>query len=121
MALALGAVYACKAYDASLLPDQAARAGTGAAAGRGVAGSAANGGGGAAGESEPSPGGGVQNRCGDGQVDAAEKCDTGIADGAPGACPRECGSEGACQRVQLVNRGCESECRVLELDCKGGD
>ncbi|HKU40591.1 MAG TPA: hypothetical protein VJR89_20665 [Polyangiales bacterium] len=119
MALALGAVCACKAYDPSLLPEQPARGATPIPAGGGASGSAADGGGGAAGKAEV--GGGVQNRCGDGQVDATETCDTGIADGAPGACPIACGSQEQCQRVQLVGSGCQTECKVIERQCTSGD
>jgi hypothetical protein len=92
---------------------QAGLAGAGAAGSSGETGQA--------GQTEPSPGGGAETHCGDGQVDGSEKCDTGILSGTPGACPTICGTTESCQLVQLTGSGCELECHVLERSCQGGD
>jgi hypothetical protein len=53
--------------------------------------------------------------CGDGVVDADERCDITIAKGSPGACPDGCsGRDGCLQRV-LVGRGCEAHCDEIEI------
>ncbi|HKP58399.1 MAG TPA: hypothetical protein VJV78_16855 [Polyangiales bacterium] len=99
-----------------------ARNNLGGSAGGGAAGMAGAATAGAAGQSEPpSPGGGAETHCGDGQVDPMEKCDTGILSSSPGACPTVCGSTESCQLVELTGSGCDLECHVREIGCKGGD
>jgi cysteine-rich repeat protein len=48
--------------------------------------------------------------CGDGIVNAVETCDTGIAAGAPGACPSQCNSEGCTIRT-LRGEECTAACQ----------
>lgn len=65
---------------------------------------------------------GREARCGDGLLTAPdEKCDTGIAVGASGACPTECSSLGACITRELSGAACQTECIVVPPSCKGGD
>jgi hypothetical protein len=115
------------------MPSQIA---AGAASIGGFGGAGGNGGQGASGASgslstatagagpDVSPGEGagtLEFRCGDGQVDAGEKCDTGIRSGMPGACPSTCGAAAACQRVMLFGTDCQTECKVATLGCAAGD
>ena len=50
--------------------------------------------------------------CNNGVVDAAEKCDPAIAEGAAGACPATCAAADACMPVQLQGDPlqCSAEC-----------
>lgn len=63
--------------------------------------------------------------CGDGIVQAAngEVCDTAIAPGQPGACPRTCSDGVACTRDVLVATGtCQAACLFLPITAfRAGD
>jgi hypothetical protein len=63
--------------------------------------------------------------CGDGVVQAAngELCDTGIAPGGPGACPRSCSDGIACTRDVLVaSNTCQAACLFLPITAyRAGD
>lgn len=60
--------------------------------------------------------------CGDGRITGAEKCDIGIPEGMPGSCPKDCPELAPCNPRKLNNAGgCQAECVVLQLVCKGGD
>jgi cysteine-rich repeat protein len=48
--------------------------------------------------------------CGDGKLSAGESCDTAIAQGAPGACPKQCASPDPCRPRELVGEGCDARC-----------
>lgn len=48
--------------------------------------------------------------CGNGVLELAERCDTGILGGAPGACPSSCSSEGVCDVATHVSEGCQTRC-----------
>jgi cysteine-rich repeat protein len=49
--------------------------------------------------------------CGNGVVNAGETCDTGIATGAPGACPTSCDDANACTTDTLLSGGtCSAAC-----------
>src|SRR5207244_13429815 len=50
-----------------------------------------------------------------------EKCDIGIPEGTPGACPKECPELAKCNPRKLNNSGCQAECVVLQLVCMSGD
>jgi hypothetical protein len=132
--VALCGLFACSVYDPALVTVQrggqevagAAGRGTGGAGGNltGFAGSGGTLGGGLDGTED----GGVSPpdvtegpRCGDGRVEAGEKCDTGIDPGMPGACPATCETPAACQRFKLVGSGCQTECELITLGCVGGD
>ncbi len=57
------------------------------------------------------------SECGNGQVDLNESCDTGIADGEPGACPRDCDDDESCTTDVLVGAGsCNARCEHTEID-----
>ena len=62
-------------------------------------------------------------RCGDGLVTGNETCDISIKADEPGACPKECPPlmENPCAQRALNGNGCQMECVLLELVCKGGD
>jgi hypothetical protein len=89
---------ACQAYDPSLL--------------EGSAGGSAGGGG-----SAP-----PNVACGDGVVGANERCDTGIAPGQPGACPKDCPDLSPCLRREPSGTGCKVTCVILPVpSCGDGD
>jgi hypothetical protein len=67
----------------------------------------------------PDPSGGV--RCGDGEVDLSEKCDISIAQGMPGACPKECPPLANCVPRMLTDSNCQAHCEALELLCVDDD
>lgn len=48
--------------------------------------------------------------CGNGVVDPGEKCDVGIAQGNPGACPTDCNDSDVCTDDALVGTRCQQEC-----------
>jgi hypothetical protein len=54
-------------------------------------------------------------RCGDGQLDEDELCDTGIAAGLPGACPSTCGEGSECEFRTVAGRNCQQECIVIAI------
>ena len=49
-------------------------------------------------------------RCGDGKVTGAERCDSAIETGQPGACPAECVARSSCERRRLEGSACEAHC-----------
>jgi hypothetical protein len=59
--------------------------------------------------------------CGDGHLDANEKCDTAIAQGEPGACPSGCADAAGCQVSQLEGSGCQSECVLYSITAFASD
>ncbi|MCC6748334.1 MAG: hypothetical protein IT371_11790 [Deltaproteobacteria bacterium] len=61
--------------------------------------------------------------CGNGVVEAPEKCDTQIAPGKAGACPVGCGDGNACTQDVLLNGGtCAATCVFNAItQCKAGD
>lgn len=61
--------------------------------------------------------------CGNGKLDALEKCDTTIPAGTAGACPTSCDDGNACTKDQLLNGGtCAAECLSSPItQCVGGD
>ncbi|MCA9667787.1 MAG: hypothetical protein KC503_19440 [Myxococcales bacterium] len=61
--------------------------------------------------------------CGNGSVEAPEKCDTKIADGTVGACPKDCEDENACTKDTLLNGGtCGAICQNSPITaCANGD
>lgn len=56
-------------------------------------------------------------RCGDGVISGPEKCDLGIAAGAPGACPSQCQPLAVCAQRVLNGTACQSECVLVEPAC----
>jgi hypothetical protein len=62
-----------------------------------------------------------ETRCGDGVISGVEKCDTGIADAAPGACPKECPALAACATRVLNGTACQAECLLVQPSCANGD
>lgn len=64
---------------------------------------------------------GAETRCGDGVISGPEKCDTGIAPGAPGACPSSCPPLAPCAQRALNGSACQAECVLLELVCGARD
>jgi cysteine-rich repeat protein len=62
-------------------------------------------------------------KCGDGQVQANETCDTAIPAGQPGACPTSCTSNDPCYTVALENAGtCQAACGApVPVAPKNGD
>jgi hypothetical protein len=59
--------------------------------------------------------------CGDGRVSGDEKCDIGISEGSPGACPTKCPELAHCNPRALNNSGCQAECVLLQMVCMSGD
>jgi hypothetical protein len=116
----------CSAYDPSLVKTRTGDLGTGGAFG-GTGGRSLGGGFGNAGNSGAFDedagiiGPDMGPRCGDGRVDTGEKCDTGIPNGAPGACPTTCQTPVTCQRFMIAGSGCQTECQLIKLGCVGGD
>jgi hypothetical protein len=60
-------------------------------------------------------------KCGDGQVNGVEKCDTAIPVGEPGACPAACPNIERCVPRVLNGTGCQTECVLRGLTCESGD
>jgi hypothetical protein len=54
-------------------------------------------------------------RCGNGRVDPGETCDTAIAAGYPGACPRSCDDHVACTRDIQSGSDCTMACAHEEI------
>lgn len=53
--------------------------------------------------------------CGNGVLDAGERCDTAIGVGEPGACPEHCDDGDPCTADQRVGSGCTTDCLHLQL------
>jgi hypothetical protein len=66
-------------------------------------------------------GAGAVVKCGDGQVNGVEKCDTSIPMGEPGACPAACPNIERCVPRVLNGTGCQTECVLRGLTCESGD
>lgn len=106
---------ACSSYDASVLEDRLDNAiqwqvdaGTPPAPDSGAAQDA----------SEPA---GAEIACGDGEVSLSEKCDIGVPEGWPGACPTSCPPLIDCVARELSGSNCQAECVVLAPLCMNGD
>jgi hypothetical protein len=130
--LAYGLGFGCSAYDPTLLQYQSTGSQLEAGGGANAGGSAGASGApledssvGPAGSGLAGSGGGVDvlaaTRCGDGLITGAEKCDTGIEDSKPGACPAQCSALATCAPRALNGTGCQAECVLLALVCKSGD
>jgi hypothetical protein len=60
--------------------------------------------------------------CGNGRLDDAERCDSGIAAGTAGACPKRCDDSDPCAPQLRTGSGCEIECVTLVItDAREGD
>ena len=57
--------------------------------------------------------------CGDGKVTGDEKCDTAIADGKPGACPKSCAPGEACAPQVVQGSDCMAACAPLPITMVG--
>ena len=53
--------------------------------------------------------------CGNGRVDEAERCDTAIPRGQPGACPEACGGRDGCFKQKLAGQRCGARCEEVEI------
>jgi len=53
--------------------------------------------------------------CGDGVINAAEKCDVGIPAPDPGSCPTACSSSDPCARSTLAGAACSAECQTTAI------
>lgn len=62
-------------------------------------------------------------KCGNAVKESGEACDTAIAQGKPGACPKACSDGKACTSDALKNPGtCAARCVYTNITtCKGGD
>ena len=58
-------------------------------------------------------------KCGDGRLNGKEHCDTAIADGQPGACPKTCTPMDACTPRGLQGTGCDTECAPMPITLVG--
>ena len=58
-------------------------------------------------------------KCGDGRVNGAEKCDTAIAAGKPGACPSDCPDLDACTPQMLMGEQCNATCVAMPIKSAG--
>jgi len=64
----------------------------------------------------------VEEVCGDGRVTGSEKCDIGIKNGKPGACPSECPEPSGCIHWELVGTLCRAKCELKEpIPCMDSD
>lgn len=63
----------------------------------------------------------VGDACGDGRITGTEKCDIGIANDQPGACPSECPDSDGCVQWQLAGTACEAKCQLITPTCTDGD
>jgi hypothetical protein len=60
------------------------------------------------------------SKCGNGQLDDSERCDTAIPEGLSGSCPTICDDGNACTKERLVGSGCQTFCEVSsEVTCSG--
>lgn len=53
--------------------------------------------------------------CGNGRVDDAERCDTAIPRGQPGACPEACSGRDGCFKQKLAGQRCGARCEEVEI------
>jgi cysteine-rich repeat protein len=53
--------------------------------------------------------------CGDGKVSGDEQCDTAIADGKPGACPKSCTPMNACTPRVVQGAACAATCAPMPI------
>ncbi|HKP55622.1 MAG TPA: hypothetical protein VJV78_02815 [Polyangiales bacterium] len=99
------------------LGQPATAAGSGGASGNDSAAGRGGAGAGGAGTGGMSGNGSIQtgvSDCGDGLVGPEERCDTAIASGQPGACPRECMPQ-HCENVKLEGSGCQAQCTATPI------
>jgi hypothetical protein len=60
--------------------------------------------------------------CGDGALDPDERCDVGIPQGQPGACPLTCDAGPGCTAQAPVGGGCSRHCESAPITaCANGD
>ena len=57
--------------------------------------------------------------CGDGKVSGGEACDTAIADGQAGACPKSCTAESSCMPRVVEGSACSAKCVVAPITTAG--
>jgi hypothetical protein len=58
----------------------------------------------------------LDRMCGDGEVDSAEFCDSGIEPGMPGSCPTQCDdADDACAPQVLVGSRCHRRCMQVRV------
>ena len=48
--------------------------------------------------------------CGNGVLDAGEKCDTKLPAGSTGACPTNCDDKNSCTKDTMIGNGCQAHC-----------
>ncbi len=53
--------------------------------------------------------------CGDGKVNGGENCDTAIAAGKPGACPKTCNDKNPCTKDGLTGTACMVKCAFTPI------
>src|SRR5262249_45373120 len=56
-----------------------------------------------------------QETCGNGRVDADERCDIAIAPHQAGACPESCSGRGGCFKPWLTGQRCGVRCEEIEI------
>jgi len=96
--------------------------GVGGGSGGAAAGAGKGGATGVSGASSPGDVATSAPRCGDGRVDAGERCDTGIPAELAGACPTQCAAAAAaCGGQELVGTGCDAACAPITYACSSGD
>lgn len=58
-------------------------------------------------------------KCGDGKVSGAEKCDTAIAEGQAGACPKSCEPTDSCTPRVVSGSECNATCEPMPITMAG--
>ena len=107
--------------EAGSAGDAAGSGGNGSAAIGGAGGQQQSAGGSSGSSSSASPERPAVNNCGNGKLDAGERCDTAIAAGKPGSCPTSCTLTDPCQTVTLQGSGCAAECKFTPRACVDAD
>jgi len=57
--------------------------------------------------------------CGNGVIDAGEKCDIAAPAGSPNACPTSCNDGNPCTKDQLTGSACAAECKYTQVTQAG--